>query len=56
LEIRNSSLGSAYRGFHKQIRDAWRSGRRDAQAEQQIKTVVTELKHRIQVSPQSSPT
>ncbi len=51
LALRDSSAGKSYRQFHKRLRDAWRLGRRDADAEQQIKAVASELKRRISGKP-----
>jgi hypothetical protein len=51
LELRASPAGKSYRTFHKRIRDGWRSGRRDTDAEQQIKAVADEFKKRISGKP-----
>jgi hypothetical protein len=51
LKLRDSNAGKSYRVFHKRLREAWRLGRRDADAETQIKAVAEELKRRITGKP-----
>ncbi|MFO1161945.1 MAG: hypothetical protein U1E60_24115 [Reyranellaceae bacterium] len=51
LELRDSAAGKSYRVFHKRLRNAWRLGLEDKDAEKDIADVATELERRLSGEP-----
>jgi hypothetical protein len=51
IKLRNGRAGRRYRKWHKELRQAWAAGRRDAEAEEELRAVTKELKKRFSGKP-----
>jgi hypothetical protein len=50
-QLRDSPAGQRYRQWHAQLRNAWRLGRRDVNADAELKAVTEELRRRLSAKP-----